>query len=117
MYVIQHEQRSKTQCLVKKVPCRLLEHSIISEYFLNIQYYTHVNKNYLENYFPEVEKHDVKFTSLTQERVGGKWAQSGIKGNEHYMLCFVYFTLKKHETRLTKQNLYRCENPRAIQFL
>lgn len=33
MYVIQHEQRSKTQCLVKKVPCRLLEHSIISEYF------------------------------------------------------------------------------------
>ena len=24
----------------------------------------------IENYFPEVEKHDLKFTSLTQERVG-----------------------------------------------
>ena len=45
--------------------------------------------------------------------MGAEWD----KGDEHYLLCFVSFTLKKHEIRLTKQNLYRCENPRAIQFL
>ena len=71
----------------------------------------------IENYFPEVEKHDLKFTSLTQERVGEQMGAGQDKGDEHYLLCFVSFTLKNHETRLTKQNLYRCENPRAIQFL
>ena len=47
-------------------------------------------KVFLENYFPEIEKHDLKYTSLTQERVEEETGIRMGKANEHYLLCFFF---------------------------